>query len=84
MKRPKPSTLEMDITDTILELRLPNMPERHRISGAAVVLWNTWKRQPDLETGVQAVVKKYQVTDTQARADAAKLYAYLESVGLLE
>jgi hypothetical protein len=84
MKRPNRRTIETDITDTILELRLPNTHARYTISGAAVLLWNFWKRQPDLELGVAAVVKKYKVPETQARKDAQKLYTDLESAGLME
>jgi hypothetical protein len=84
MKRPNRQTIETDITDTILELRLPNTHARHQITGAAVVLWNTWKRKPDFEYGVQAVIQKYAVSETTARADAKRLLAYFEDSGLLE
>ena len=84
MKRPHRAVLETDITDSILELRLANTHARHQISGAAIVLWNTWKRQPNLEIGIQAVVKKYKVSPAQAQADAEKLYTDLEAAGLLE
>ncbi len=84
MKRPNRTVLETDITDSILELRLPNTHARHQISGAAILLWNTWKRQPDLEIGLEAVVRKYHVPLAQARADAEKLYTDLEAAGLLE
>jgi hypothetical protein len=84
MKRPNRRTIETDITDTILELRLPNTHARYNIAGAAVLLWNFWKRQPDFDLGVAAVVKKYNVSEAQARADAQKLYGDLEMAGLLE
>ena len=84
MKRPNRTTIETDITDTILELRLPNTHARHQITGAAVLLWNTWKRTPNLEEGIQVVIKKYAISEAQARADANKLYAELDSAGLLE
>ncbi len=84
MKRPNRQTIETDISDTILELRLPNTHARHQITGAAVLLWNTWKRKPDFEHGVQAVVKKYPVTETIARTDAERLLTYFEESGLLE
>lgn len=84
MKRPKRNVIEEDITDHILELRLPNTHARHRISGAAKLLWNTWKRTPDLEVGVRAVLAKYNVPEAKARTDAEKLYADLEAIGLLE
>ncbi len=84
MKRPHRLVIETDITDSILELRLPNTHARHQISGAAILLWNTWKRQPDLEMGIRAVVKKYNVPLAQAQADAEKLYRDLETAGLLE
>jgi hypothetical protein len=84
MKRPKRQTIETDITDTILELRLPNTSARYQISGAAILLWNTWKRSPDFEQGVQAVIKKYAVLETKARTDAQKLYNDLDQAGLLE
>ncbi len=84
MKRPNRQTIETDITDTILELRLPNTHARHQITGAAVLLWNTWKRKPDFEQGVQAVIKKYAVTEATARADASRLLNYFEESGLLE
>ncbi len=83
MKRPNPQTLEMDVTDTILELRLANTAQRHRISGAAILLWNTWKRTPNFEMGVAAVVKKYRIDETRVRADAEKLLADLDAAGLL-
>jgi hypothetical protein len=83
-KRPNKKTIETDVTDTILELRLPNTHARFQITGAAIVLWNTWKQHSNLETGVAAVIKKYQVSETQAKADAEKLYADLEAAGLLE
>jgi hypothetical protein len=84
MKRPNRHTIETDVTDTILELRLPNTHARYTISGAAVLLWNFWKRQPDLELSVAAVVKKYKVSEVQAHKDAQKLYADLEAAGLLQ
>jgi hypothetical protein len=84
MKRPNRQTIETDITDTILELRLPSTHARHQITGAAVLLWNTWKRKPDFEQGIQAVIKKYAVSEATARADAEKLVAYFEQYGLLE
>ena len=84
MKRPHRQTIETDITDTILELRLPNTHARHQITGAAVVLWNIWKRKPDFEHGVQAVIQKYAVSETTARADAQRLLVYFEESGLLE
>jgi hypothetical protein len=84
MKRPNRRAIETDISDTVLELRLPNTHARYTISGAAVLLWNFWKRQPDLELGVAAVVKKYNVPPAQARQDAEKLYTDLEAAGLLE
>ena len=84
MKRPNRQTIETDITETTLELRLPNTHARHQITGAAVLLWTTWKRKPDFEQGVQAVIKKYAVSEAQARADAEKLLHYFEQNGLLE
>jgi Coenzyme PQQ synthesis protein D (PqqD) len=84
MKRPNRRVIETDITDSLLELRLPNTHARYTISGAAVLLWNFWKRQPDLDLGVAAVVKKYNVPEAQARQDAQKLYTDLEAAGLLE
>jgi hypothetical protein len=84
LKRPNRRTIETDVSDTVLELRLPNTHARHTISGAAIVLWNFWKRQPDMELGIALVQKKYNVPEQQARADAIKLYAYLEAAGLLE
>lgn len=84
MKRPNRRTIETDITDTILELRLPNTHARYNISGAAVLLWNFWKRQPDMDKGVALVVQKYNVPQAQALADAEKLYNDLDAAGLLE
>lgn len=84
MKRPKRNTIEEDITDNILELRLPNTHARYRVVGAAKLLWNTWKRTPDLEIGIKAVLSKYEVPEAKARADAEKLYSDLELADLLE
>lgn len=84
MKRPNRRTIETDITDTMLELRLPNTHARYNISGAAVLLWNFWKRQPDMDKGVTLVVQKYQVSRAKALDDAQKLYADLDAAGLLE
>jgi hypothetical protein len=83
-KRPNKKIIETDVTETILELRLPNTHARFQITGAAVLLWNTWKKNPNLEIGIAAVVKKYRIPETQAKADAEKLYADLDAAGLLE
>ncbi len=82
MKRPNPKVIETDESDTAMLLRLPNTHQSFRLISAAILLWNTWKRK-DFEAGVQAVVKKYGVEDTVARADAQKLYNDLEIAGLL-
>jgi hypothetical protein len=84
IKRPNRRTIETDVSDTVLELRLPNTHARYTISGAAILLWNFWKRQPDMELGIALVQKKYKVSEQQARADAIKLYTDLEAAGLLE
>ncbi len=83
-KRPNLKTIETDVTDTILELRLPNTHARFQITGAAILLWNTWKQHPNLEAGIAAIIKKYRISETQAKADAEKLYANLDAAGLLE
>jgi hypothetical protein len=82
VKRPNPRVIETDESDTAVLLRLPNTHQSFRLTSAAILLWNTWKRK-DFEAGVQAVVKKYGVDEARAREDAQKLLGDLESAGLL-
>jgi hypothetical protein len=85
MKRTHPNTIETpdDDTGTALLLRLPGHHESHRLSGAAVLMWNAWKRG-DLESGVQAVLKKYRDADPErVRADAERIHQDLEKNGLI-
>jgi Coenzyme PQQ synthesis protein D (PqqD) len=85
MKRAHPNAIETpdDDAGNILLLRLPGHHESHRLSGAAVVMWNAWKRG-DLEAGVQAVLKKYRDADPdRVRADAERIHRDLERQGLI-
>jgi hypothetical protein len=85
VKRAHPQTIETpdDDTGTALLLRLPGHHESHRLTGAAVLMWNAWKRG-ELEAGVSAVLKKFPQTNPEAvRADAERIYANLEAVGLI-
>ena len=85
MKRANPLTIETPDNDagTALLLRLPGQHEITRLNGAAVVMWNAWKRG-DFESGVSAVLKKFpDALEPQVRSDAAKIYAGLEVAGLI-
>ncbi len=85
MKRANPLTIETPDNDagTALLLRLPGQHEITRLNGAAVVMWNAWKRG-DFDAGVAAVLKRFPNTlETQVRSDAAGIYAGLEAAGLI-
>jgi hypothetical protein len=85
MKRSYANTIETpdDDSGTALLLRLPGHKESHRLSGAAVLMWNAWKRG-DFETGVAAVLRKYRdANPDQVRTDASRIYADLEAAGLI-
>ena len=85
MKRAHPQTIETpdDDTGTALLLRLPGHHESHRLTGAAVLMWNAWKRG-DFEVGVAAVLKKFpNALEAQVRSDAQGIYAGLEAAGLI-
>ncbi|NJK45533.1 MAG: hypothetical protein HC933_15790, partial [Pleurocapsa sp. SU_196_0] len=60
MKRAHQYAIETPDNDagTAMLLRLPGHHESHRLSGAAVLMWNAWKRG-NLESGVAAVLKKF-------------------------
>lgn len=85
MKRANPLTIETPDNDagTALLLRLPGQHEITRLNGAAVVMWNAWKRG-DFESGVSAVLKRFpNALEPQVRSDAAGVYAGLEAAGLI-
>jgi hypothetical protein len=85
VKRANPLTLETPDNDagTALLLRLPGTHRTERISGAAVLMWRTWKRE-DFEGGVLAAVRKYpNANAAQVRADAERIYKALEAAGMI-
>jgi hypothetical protein len=85
MKRAHPNAIETPDNDagTAILLRLPGHHESHRLSGAAVLMWNAWKRG-DLENGVAAVLKKFPDTDpARVRLDAERIHGDLERAGLI-
>ena len=85
MKRANPLTIETPDNDagTALLLRLPGQHEITRLNGAAVVMWEAWKRG-DFESGVAAVLKKFpNALEAQVRGDAIGIYAGLEAAACL-
>lgn len=85
MKRANPLTIETPDNDagTILLLRMPGTHLTHRLTGAAVLMWRTWKRE-DFEGGVSAALRQFPSADPiKVRDDATRIYTELEAAGMI-